>query len=460
MRAGGANGEHETPRPMRWSRQVLSEAVRGEIGYAGGTVTVADGWAVLRRLRGGGSILTGPHIERYHAALASYFGTRLALSYGAARMALFCLLEAMELREDDEIILPGYNCIVIPNAIRFAGLRPVYVDIRDSDFNIDPDRIERAITPRTRAVMVQHSFGIAADMDAVGDICRRHGLPLLEDCAHAIGATLDGRKLGTIGYAGFFSTEATKMFSTEKGGILVTSDESLASRLRERYERLPFRPEPYERRMAQRFALRCWMGRPSLNVPIALAKLGDVALRLRRIAAIEGYDADDYAGELAGRRSDPYPCRLSDVMALAGLRQLERIDADLAHRRRLADELERLLPGKGARLPRYDRRRCQPSWVRYPFLVDDLSGWVERLTTLGLKPGYWLNHPCHPRGSNDEFAMYRAGMCPVAERVSRRILNVPVHSRVPLSRIRRLARLPDASPASVSAAAGVEGGVA
>src|SRR5262249_22318925 len=136
--------------------------------------------------------------------------------------------------------------------------------------------------------------------------------------------------------------------------------------------------------------------------------------------------------------------RLSNVMALAGLRQLERIERDLAHRRRLASELERILPGKGARIAQYDRRRAQPSWVRFPFLVDDVEAWGRRVSACGVKPGYWLIDPCHPRGSNHEFAMYRRGSCPVAERVAARILNVPVHSRVRLSRIRRLERLPDA----------------
>jgi perosamine synthetase len=207
----------------------LLDALKGPLGYAAGTCTVGDGAAVLRRLLGGHSLHDGPYVEAYRRELSRYLGVKHVYTYGAGRMAMYALLKAMNLDEDDEIIMPGYNCIVIPNAIRFAGLKPVYVDISEDDFNIDPDRIEAALTRRTKALVVQHTFGIAGDMDALSDLSRRKGLPLIEDCAHALGGMLDGRQLGTIAYAGFYSTEATKMFSTEKGGILVTTHDDLRS---------------------------------------------------------------------------------------------------------------------------------------------------------------------------------------------------------------------------------------
>src|SRR5262249_28080536 len=137
---------------MSWSRQVLTEALRFEVGYAGGTCTVGDAFAVFRRLRAGGAFDAGEDVERYDEALSSFFGSRFVTTYGAARMAFYCLLRAMRLRDGDEIVLPGYNCIVIPNAIRFAGLNPVYVDIRECDYNLNPELIESALTARTRAI--------------------------------------------------------------------------------------------------------------------------------------------------------------------------------------------------------------------------------------------------------------------------------------------------------------------
>jgi dTDP-4-amino-4,6-dideoxygalactose transaminase len=184
------------------------------------------------------------------------------------------------------------------------------------------------------------------------------------------------------------------------------------------------------------------MGRPLLNVPIAFARVFDSTTRLNWLGGVLLYDQTDYADELRGHRTEPYPCRLGNLMSYAGLRQLGRFDQDLAHRRRVVRELERTLPGKGARLPRYDRRRARPSWVRYPFVVDDREAWIRRIRRLGIEPGTWLNDPIHPVRSNSDFAMYRRGSCPVAERIAKTILNVPVHSRMALWRIRRLRRLP------------------
>lgn len=418
-------------------------ALACRVGYAGGTCTVADARAVAARLRRHDDVLHGPDIDAFHAGLRAHLRVPHVYSFGAGRMACYALLKAMNLGDGDEIIMPGYNCVVIPNAIRFAGLTPVYVDIRESDYNIDPDLIERAVTPRTRAIMAQHSFGIPADMDALVDIARRTGLPLIEDCAHALGATLDGRQLGTIGYAGFYSTEATKMFSTEKGGILVTGDRDLAARIDAEYERTAFRPEAYERAMARRFALRCRIGHPWRHAALGPLFLLDSLLGIRHYWKILNYDHDDYAAEMRGERVDPYPCRMGNLMAFAGLRQLERFAADLSHRRRLVEALEEILPGKGARLPVYDHRRARPSWVRYPFIVDDREAWMGRIRRLGIEPGTWLNDPIHPVGSNCEFAMYGRGTCPVAERVAATIVNVPVHSRMPLRRVLKLRRLPD-----------------
>lgn len=422
---------------------MLVQALACRIGYAGGTCTIADGRAIAARIRRGTDVVTGPDVESYHAALRRLLDVPYVYTYGAGRMACYALLDAMNLRDGDEIIMPGYNCVVIPNAIRFAGLVPIYVDIRETDYNIDVDRIERAITPRTKAIVVQHSFGIPADMDALMEIARRTGLPLIEDCAHALGATLDGRQLGTIGYAGFYSTEATKMFSTEKGGILATADRDLASKLDAAYDKTPFRPEAYERAMARRFALRAVIGNRWLNAALAPAYLADSLSGIRWFWKVLNYDRDDYAAELHGERSNPYPCRLGNLMAYAGTRQLERFAADLQRRQRLVEALESILPAKGARLPVYDKQRARPSWVRFPFLVDDRDAWMSRITRLGIEPGTWLNDPIHPVGSNCDFVMYRRGSCPVAERVARTILNVPLHGRMPLSRVRRFERLPD-----------------
>ncbi len=112
--------------------------------------------------------------------------------------------------------------IVVSNAIRRTGAHPVYVDCRAGDWNLDLEDVERRVTPRTRALVLQHTFGIPADPDAAVRFAERHGLALIEDGVHALGATWHGQPVGSFGRAAFFSTEETKMISTTMGGMVVT----------------------------------------------------------------------------------------------------------------------------------------------------------------------------------------------------------------------------------------------
>jgi len=415
--------------------------VPSQVGYAGATSTASDARDVFTRWRRGEALLDGPHIAEYEQALSDYYGGLHAITFGGGRMALYAILKAMRLQDGDEIICPGYTCIVTPNAIRFAGLKTVYADVSRDDFNVRPEAVEKAITPRTRAILAQHTFGIACDMDALGDISRRHGIPIVEDCAHAIGGRWDGQLLGRFGYAAFYSTEGSKMFSTERGGFAVTGDADLAQRIRAIQQESPFRSEASERACLLRWCYRAaFVSNPRWEPRVEVA---GVLLRILRFPGAErilNYGAQDYADEVAGRRMIPYPARLPNLMAYAGLLQLRRLEEDLAHRRMLAAFLEERLPPLGARVADYDHSRAEPSWVRFPFVVEDRAAWAATMRAAHLVPGVWLDDPIHPKGSDWKQAGYVRGSCPNGEYLGEHILNVPVDRRVTVGRLQRWLR--------------------
>ena len=154
-------------------------------------------------------------------------------------MAFLYLLDALGLPRGSEIIFPALTFWVVPEIARVAGLTPVFADVDPVTFNLDPAAFERAITPRTRAVVPTHLYGLPCDMDAMLRIARRHGLLVIEDCAHALGATWQGRPVGTIGDAGFFSFQLLKPLNTYGGGMAVTNDARVAARLLERSRQEP-----------------------------------------------------------------------------------------------------------------------------------------------------------------------------------------------------------------------------
>ena len=129
--------------------------------------------------------------------------------------------------------MPGYTCVVVPAAVQHAGLRPVYVDIDPDTYNLDPTRLDAAAGDRVSAVIVQHTYGIPADMAAVGAWASSRSLPVIEDCCHTFGVRIGGRLCGTLGSFAFMSGQWNKFFSTGLGGMLLVNETTLAERVAE-----------------------------------------------------------------------------------------------------------------------------------------------------------------------------------------------------------------------------------
>lgn len=132
-------------------------------------------------------------------------GDRIAL-FAKGRVALYAILRALEVGPGDEVIVPAFTCVAVPNAIIYTGARPVYVDIDPRTYTIDPAAVEVALTPRTRVVLSQNTFGASADLDALAGIGAAHRLQVVDDCTHGLGGTYRGCPNGSVSPAAFFST--------------------------------------------------------------------------------------------------------------------------------------------------------------------------------------------------------------------------------------------------------------
>jgi perosamine synthetase len=184
--------------------------------------------AVLRTSR----LSLGPVTEQFEAQVAASVSLPHAIAVSSGTAGLHLCIRALGIGEGDEVIVPSFTFIAAANALRYERALPVFVDIEASTLNIDPQRIEEAITPRTRAIMAVHTFGFPAEMSAILEIAARHGLVVIEDACEAIGAEYLGRKVGGIGQAGVFAFYPNKQITTGEGGMVVTADETLARRIR------------------------------------------------------------------------------------------------------------------------------------------------------------------------------------------------------------------------------------
>jgi dTDP-4-amino-4,6-dideoxygalactose transaminase len=180
-----------------------------------------------------GQFILGPNVRSFERELAASVGVAEAVGLNSGTDALALALRALDVGPGDEVITTPFTFFATSEAIVQVGARPVFVDIDPATFNIDPALIQAAITPRTRAVLPVHLYGLPADMPAIIAIARRHGLLVIEDCAQAIGAEIHGRRVGSFGDAGCFSFFPTKNLGAYgDAGALTTDDPALAARVR------------------------------------------------------------------------------------------------------------------------------------------------------------------------------------------------------------------------------------
>ncbi|MEO6043856.1 MAG: DegT/DnrJ/EryC1/StrS aminotransferase family protein [Tepidiformaceae bacterium] len=187
--------------------------------------------AVTTSLRSGW-LTTGPNVKELERELAEYCGAKYVNAVNSATAALHLALRAWDIGPGDEVITPVYTFSATANVVIHTGATPVLVDVRDSDANIDPEAIERAITPRTKVIIPVDFAGEPCQMDAILDIAERHSLKVLTDAAHSVGSNYRDRRVGSMGDATAFSFYATKNMTTGEGGALATNDQALSERVR------------------------------------------------------------------------------------------------------------------------------------------------------------------------------------------------------------------------------------
>ena len=182
---------------------------------------------VTDAVRSGWVSSIGPYIQEFETSFAKYCGTRYALTVSNGTTGLHLALRALGIKAGDKVIIPDLTFIATANAVNYTGATPVIVDIEPDTLCMCPRALERAITPRTRAIIPVHLYGHPADMDAINDIAARHDLIVIEDAAEAHGAEYKGRKTGSLGHCGVFSFYGNKIITSGEGGMLTTDDEQV-----------------------------------------------------------------------------------------------------------------------------------------------------------------------------------------------------------------------------------------
>ncbi len=207
--------------PPMW-KVPLFDTDLGDAECAAAEDAIRSGWLTM-----------GDRVRAFEESFAAFIGVRHAVAVSSCTAALHIANRALGIGPGDEVICPSLTFVASPNTIMLAGARPVFADIAAfDDFGLSPEDVERRVTPRTRAIHVLHYAGAPCGMDGIMAVAGRHGLRVIEDCAHAPGASHEGRPVGTIGDFGCFSFFSNKNMTTGEGGMLTTGDEALAEKAR------------------------------------------------------------------------------------------------------------------------------------------------------------------------------------------------------------------------------------
>ena len=366
-------------------------------------------------------------IARYEGAFATMLGVSHAYSFYKGRVALYAILKALGVSEGDTVIFPGFTCIMVPNAALYLGARPVYVDIEPQSFNIDPVKLEAIVRgmsapeiKRVKAIVVQHTFGVPADMDAVSGIAERYGIPVVEDCAHSIGSRYKGRLTGRMGVASFFSSQWSKPYSTGLGGMAATDNQIIGEKLRTIQNNFQS-PGTFESALLSfQVSLHRHLFSPTLYWKSMTA--------LRALSAAGLFIGSSSKEEHEGEMPAGYEKTMDEDQAETGLASLSSIEKDMAHRRSMAGFYASELAG--IKTPVRGVEGSEPVFLRYPVLVDDKDAVLRDARLKNAEVGSWFESVLHPAIKNLEKAGYIKGSCPIGEEVARSVVNLPTHPRV------------------------------
>lgn len=345
----------------------------------------------------------------------SYFQSEAAISFINARSGLYAILSCLGIGRGDEVIVQAFTCVVVPNPILATGAKVVYVDVTQN-LSLDTKDLEKKITKKTKAIIVQHTFGIPAEIDKIIKIAKAYGVYVIEDVAHGIGVEYKGKNLGTFGIASIFSLGRDKAFSSVFGGIVITKDAVLAQKIK-----------TFQRQHA--YPSFSWIFQQLLH-PIAFAiilplydilGLGKIILViLQKLHALSTpVESQEKRGKFYPNSIKKYP----NALAVLGLHQLQKI-ASYNHKRKVIgntyvkvlEELHMSTPAKSDEI-----------LLRFPIYIEKPFAMKEYFRNQHIYLGDWYANVIDPRDTNFSAVGYVRGSCPQAEYLAHRIINLPTH---------------------------------
>ncbi|MCB2221036.1 MAG: DegT/DnrJ/EryC1/StrS family aminotransferase [Bacteroidetes bacterium] len=361
--------------------------------------------------------------EVYKQALAEILKNDNIFLYWKGRVALYAILKAMGVGSGDEVILPGFTCVVVPNAIKYLDAKPIYVDVKKKPMNPDTSQYQDAITPKTKVIITQNTFGLSYQVDEIAELARKKGIYSVEDCTHGFGGTYKGKPNGSYCDAAFFSTQWNKPFSTGIGGFASVNNQDLIPGLKTVNKKL-IRPT-----MKDKMVLSALLfAHDHILTASNYWKLRSMYRFLSKHNLVIGSSQGE---ELTGvKMPKNYLKDISEVQIKKGTENLASFRELMMRRRENGKIYTQFLSAHNKYHvdPIYHQDHC---FLKYPVLVRDRQKFEELAFNAKIELGDWFCTPLYPVEKDWKIWDLDENQIPNALYLSRHIVNLPTETQDP-----------------------------
>ena len=320
----------------------------------------------------------GKHVRDFEKSASSFVKSKYAIAVNSGTAALQAALYALDIKQDDEVLVPSFTFVATANAVVSTGAKPVFVDILKDNFTIDPHDLEKKITKKTRAIIPVHLYGNVADIDTLSEISKRHNIPIIEDSAQSLGSTFKGKHTGTFFEMGCYSMYPAKVMTAGEGGFIVTDNK----------------------------------------------RLGDKLLMIRNHGMVHGYDTRIFGLNL----------RLPEISAAIAAIQMKKLPNFLKLRKKNAELLSKLISDLKVKIPS-QRKHENVNWYLYTIATQNQKRLLKKLNEKGIGAVSYYPTPVH----KTPYYKLKTKL-QVTDWAASHVVSLPIHPKVTKANIEFIAK--------------------
>ena len=344
----------------------------------------------------------------------------LKYTYFRGRVALYAILKALHIGKGDEVAIQAFTCVAVPEGVMATGATPLYIDIIRGSVNMDPADLENKISSKTKAIVVQHTFGIPAEIEKIKGVADKFGIPVIEDCCHAISSKLNNQLLGTFGVASFYSFEWGKPLVGGIGGSAIVNDKKIERNLADGYKNFNEPGILNNLKIDIQFHVFNILYKPSVywSMKYLFHKLGKIGILKSNYNPISGdFVSDDFHLTMFRSVKRRIRHKLSNFEISTEIRLK---NGNFYHNEINSKKFKKVIYPVHSDIV----------YARYPLFVEDKADVLKSARNKNIEISDWYASPAHPLTSNEwKLIFYDQGSCPVAESACKAIISLPTHEK-------------------------------